>query len=176
MTEPSPATGSGAMSDAELDRVVVAAGGRRPKRPSALGAEQVLYIARRVDVRPPTLPGELRGTWESVHELADKLRQRASVAWNTVLSPATTLLVADALDQYEPAPPSEPLPPRPHSKFHVDMFSQGSTVYRLFKGEIHEISAWAESSIVAGVAFEKLVEQYPNERFLQKRRSWVERE
>lgn len=107
--------------------------------------------------------------------LADIFRQRAGAGWNTPLSPETTYLVADALDAYAPKPP-EPEYKGPGARFHVDMFAQGSTIYRLFdNGEIFEIAAWARSTAVAGAAFDELVRRYPTEQYMQKRRSWVER-
>jgi hypothetical protein len=108
--------------------------------------------------------------------LADIFRQRAAVGWNTTLSPETTLLAADALDAYMPMP-QPPLPTPPEAKFYVDVFARGSAIYALFHdGEIKETVAWAQSTLVAGAAYDRLVEQYPGEKFLQKRRSWVERE
>jgi len=109
--------------------------------------------------------------------LADKFRQRAAAGWTTLLSPDTTMLISQALEEYAPKHP--PLParmPQP-SRFDVDMYSSGSTIYKLTaSGDILEIVAWAQNSLVARVAFDELVGRYPNDRFMQKRRSWVERE
>jgi hypothetical protein len=39
--------------------------------------------------------------------LADIFRQRGAAGWTTLLSPETTLLVAEALDAYAPRPPEQ---------------------------------------------------------------------
>lgn len=109
-----------------------------------------------------------------LQQLASILRQRAGAGWNTPLSPETAMLVADALYAY--APPPAPAHRGPGAHYCVDMFKDGSTVYRLHRdGEIFQIDAWARSTLVAGTAYDELVKRYPNERFMQKRRSWVER-
>ena len=111
-----------------------------------------------------------------LQRLASILRQRAKAGWNTPLSPETTFLVAEALYAYAPKPP-EPEYRGPDWRFRVDMFRKGSTIYRLFSdGEIMEIAAWANSTLVAGATYNKLVEQYPGDRIMQKRGAWVERE
>jgi hypothetical protein len=59
----------------------------------------------------------------------------------------------------------------------IDLYSEGSCVYRLDSdGEIESIAAWARSSLVAAEAFKALSEQYPRDRFSQRRRGFVERE
>lgn len=114
-----------------------------------------------------------------MRQLADILRQRAGVGWNTILSAETAILVAEAMEAYAPAPPAPPPAPRaksPGERFHIDLFSSGSAIYRLDdRGEIFEAKAWARNSLVAGVAFEKLVKDHPNDRYIQKRGSWIER-
>lgn len=113
-------------------------------------------------------------TPDAIAELADILRRRATAEWTTLLSARTSLLVADALDSYKPAAAPQPAP---DNRFHVDLYGAGSTIYRLMRnGEILEIAAWAQSTLVAHAAFDRLNEQYPGDRFMQKRRSWVERE
>ena len=108
--------------------------------------------------------------------LADIFRQRAGVGWNTPLSPETAMLVADALDAYAPKPPA-PEYSGPGRRTSFDAFGKGSSIFRLFRdGEIMEVAAWAQNTLVARAAFDRLIEQYPNDRFMQKRRSWVERE
>lgn len=58
-----------------------------------------------------------------------------------------------------------------------DLYSEGSCVYRLDdSGEIASIEAWARNSLVAAEAFKALSEQYPKDRFSQRRRGFVERE
>lgn len=132
-------------------------------------------------------PGEaMRWEWktgdkkEDMRQFADILRQRARVGYGTRLSAETALLVAEALGAYAPAPPAPP-PPAParahEERFWVDMYAVGSCIYKLdHRGEIFEIAAWARSTLVAHAAYDKLVEQYETDRFLQKRRSWIERE
>lgn len=117
-----------------------------------------------VDINAPNL----------LRQFANIFRQRAKAGWVTPLSPETGFLVAAALDAYAPAPPPIPQPPRDR-RLYVNMFSQGSTVYRMRKGEEVEIEAWARSSLVAGVAFEELVRRNPDEEYMQRRRAWVER-
>ena len=107
--------------------------------------------------------------------LADIFRQRAQAGWTTRLSPETTMLVAEALEAYTPKPPPPPPSRSPDHYFHIDLYASGSTIYRLgHDGEVREIAAWAQSTTVARSAFDKLVEQYPRDRFIQKRKSWVE--
>jgi hypothetical protein len=108
--------------------------------------------------------------------LGDIFRQRAAAGWTTLLSPKTTILVAEALDAYAPKPPEQEYRD-PDARFSVNVFKSGSAIYRLDRdGEIFEVAAWARSTSVARSAFDRLIEQYPNDRFMQKRRSWVERE
>jgi hypothetical protein len=108
--------------------------------------------------------------------LADIFRQRSAAGWNTTLSPETTILVVDALDAYAPKPPA-PDYNGPGRNTSFDAFGKGSAIYRLFRdGEIMEVAAWAQSTLVAKAAFDRLIEQYPGDRFMQKRGSWVERE
>jgi hypothetical protein len=110
-----------------------------------------------------------------IRVLADILRQRASAGWNTPLSPETTMLVAEALDAYAPDSCPADEYKGPDDYLRIDLYASGSTVYRVRSdGEIAEVAAWAKSTIVASAAFRKLVEQYPNDEFLQKRKSWVE--
>lgn len=62
-------------------------------------------------------------------------------------------------------------------RFNFDPYSEGSCVYETdAEGNIRELVAWAKSTLVANVAFEKLCEQNPETSYLQKRRSWVENE
>jgi hypothetical protein len=111
-----------------------------------------------------------------IQRLADIFRQRAEVGWTTPLSAETTFLVANALDAYAPKPPT-PEYSEPNRKTSFDAFGKGSAIYRLFRdGEIMEVAAWAQSTLVAKAAFDRLIEQYPGDRFMQKRGSWVERE
>jgi hypothetical protein len=53
----------------------------------------------------------------------------------------------------------------------------GSAIYSLGRdGEISEVEAWAKSSLVANAAFDVLVRNNPQESYMQKRKSWVERD
>jgi len=114
-------------------------------------------------------------TKQEIYELAIVFQARAEVGWNTLLSPETTLLVAEALHAYIPKPP--PLPRSdPGSRFCIDAFSNGSAIYRMLSGEIFEVAAWAKNSLVAHAAFDRLLQQYPTDKFMQKRASWIERD
>ena len=120
-----------------------------------------------MDPKQTKTPAEIR-------ELADIFRQRAGAGWTTLLSPATTHLVADALDAYVPKPPPAPVK-RPGDQLRVDLYAEGSTIYRLTRqGEIFELVAWARNSLVARVAFDELVRRYPRDHFSQRRRSFEE--
>lgn len=115
------------------------------------------------------------GAKNLIRVLADIFRQRARAGWNTPLSPDTTLLVADALDAYAPVSFPADEYKGPDDYLRIDLYASGSTVYRVRNdAEIAEVAAWAKSTIVASAAFRKLVEQYPKDEFLQKRKSWVE--
>src|SRR5690606_15577706 len=106
--------------------------------------------------------------------LADLFRQRAKAGWTTRLSPETTLLVAEALEAYAPTT-TQPAAQSPDHGLRIDLYASGSTIYRLgHDGEVREVAAWAQSTTVARSAFDKLVEQYPRDRFIQKRKSWME--
>jgi len=60
-------------------------------------------------------------------------------------------------------------------KFRVDLYSEGSTIYRLdAEGKDLEIVAWARSSLVARAAFLHLLKEYASDQFMQRRRSWIE--
>lgn len=94
--------------------------------------------------------------------LADILRRRAAVGWYSRLSPETAMLVADALQAYGPKPDPQPASQSPVWRLSVDMYAQGSMIFRLdAKGELAEVVAWARSSLVAGAAYERLMQQYP---------------
>lgn len=114
-------------------------------------------------------------TEQEIHELAIVFQARAEVGWNTLLSPETTLLVSKALQAYLPKPP--PIETNdPGSRFCIDVFASGSAIYRMLQGEIFGVAAWAKNSLVAHAAFDRLLQQYPTDQFMQKRASWIERE
>jgi hypothetical protein len=145
----------------------------RPPRP-AFDDEMKARIAATI-ARACLVPVD-PGAPNLIQRLADIFRQRAMVGWTTLLSPETTILVAEALDAYAPKPPEQEYRD-PDARFSVNVFKSGSAIYRLDRdGEIFEVAAWAKSTSVARSAFDRLLEQYPNDRFMQKRRSWVERE
>ncbi len=115
-------------------------------------------------------------TPDDIRSLASIIRQRAAAGWNTLLSPSTSLLVAEALETHVPPPPRPPAP-SPSARFLVDVFERGSAIYKLDRqGEILEVVAWAQSTLTANVAFADLVERNPKERYMQKRKTWVENE
>jgi transcription elongation factor Elf1 len=66
-------------------------------------------------------------------------------------------------------------PYEPVNKFAPDLYASGSCVYRLDASDnVIEIAAWAQSSGVAGASLGALKKQYPEHRFQQRRRGWVE--
>jgi hypothetical protein len=127
-------------------------------------------IARSVAARYPEVFRRNRYS-----ELAAAFRRRSAEGKFTRLTPETALLVAAALEAFAPKPEPVQLHQSPDDRLRVDVYSTGSAVYRLRRdGGIAEVVAWARSTLVARTAYEKLVEQYPGESFMQKRRSWVE--
>lgn len=115
-------------------------------------------------------------TPDEIRSFAGTLRKRAVAGRNTLLSPETSILIAQALETYAPTP-SQPVPHSPSARFLIDVFDRGSAIYRLDRqGEISEVVAWAQSTLTANAAFAVLVKQNPTERFAQKRKSWVEQE
>ncbi|MGB3899821.1 MAG: hypothetical protein WA973_14875 [Mesorhizobium sp.] len=102
--------------------------------------------------------------------------QRAAAGWTTPVSAETAALVADALDAYAPPPPAPPTK-SPDSRFSLNAYMSGSAIYSLGRdGEISEVVAWAQNSLAANAAFDVLVRNNPQESYMQKRKSWVERE
>jgi hypothetical protein len=103
--------------------------------------------------------------WIHITELSAAMRERARAGKEVKLSPKTALLVAAFLEDRTLRP----------DRFTVDMYKEGSAIYRLDdKGEIFQIDGWARSSLVGKVTFRALTEAYPDERFSQRRGSWVE--
>lgn len=111
--------------------------------------------------------------WTTLDDLGAQFVERAMRGKSSTLSPATAKLVGEALIRASAPRPA----PRPRDKrFDVDVFSEGSAIYRLLSGEIDETVAWAQNALVAYTAFDALVERYPKDVFSQRRRSWVERD
>ena len=108
--------------------------------------------------------------WNSLDELVNALAQRAVSGRSVVLSPETTLMVVQALTDASRRPGRSRL-------FNVDFWAEGSTIYRLtVDGQDEEVVGWAKNSLVARAALEELKRRYPNARFSQRRRAWVELE
>src|SRR5690606_15518959 len=144
-----------------------------PRQKTAPQADLMAHIAARISSAhlTPIDPGAPN----LLQMLADLFRQRAKAGWTTRLSPETTMLVAEALEAYAPKRPPPPPSRSPDHGLRIDFYASGSTIYRLgHDGEVREVAAWAQSTTVARSAFDKLVEQYPRDRFIQIRKSWVE--
>lgn len=102
--------------------------------------------------------------WISTSELADAIKARAAKGKTVTLSPETAQLVAQVLEGRQITMPAT-----------VDVFSQGSAVYRVNeKGDIAEIVAFARSALAARAAFDYLCNRDPRASFEQRRRAWVE--
>lgn len=113
-------------------------------------------------------PQPVRDRWKSVDQLVEAMQDRIDAGKAIHLSPDTARVVLFLI---------APREFQRDKRFHVDLFSSGSCIYRLdHEGEIAEPVAWAKSSIVANRAFDSLTEQYRHLRFLQKRGAWVENE
>lgn len=108
-----------------------------------------------------------------LEKIALKLLVRAGAGKASTLRPETARQIAQALLNPPEAPPRSPTPlERLHKP---DLYSEGSTVYRLDeRRDILEIVAWARNSLVALAAYEELVRKYPEDRYEQRRRGWVE--
>lgn len=56
----------------------------------------------------------------------------------------------------------------------IDLYADGHCVYRLDRhGEIASIEAWARNALIARAAYDALIEQYPQESFSLRHRSFV---
>lgn len=110
----------------------------------------------------------LRRVWKDIDELLEALARRAIAGRQVTLSPETVALLVNTLrDATAPA--------KPKHKLDVDLYASGSTIYRLTAaGEDEEIVGWARNALVARAALEELMRRYPEARFMQRRRSWVE--
>lgn len=106
--------------------------------------------------------------WKDLDELLDALARRAIAGKPATLTPETAALLVNALrDAAEAA--------RPSGRLSVDLYAEGSTIYRLDQaGEAEEVVGWAKNALVARAALEELKRRYPEARFMQRRRSWVE--
>lgn len=115
----------------------------------------------------------MRKTWDEAAELADAIKARAESGRNVVLSPLTALWLAAQLHNSI----SRHRAPKRKSKTDVDLYSEGSSIYRLTEtGDIEQVDAWARSAMVGRAALVALGRQYPDKRFEQRRRAWVEGE
>lgn len=107
--------------------------------------------------------------WKSATDLAYAMAARARAGKNVLLSPETALAVAEHL--------AGPAIRGPTSKWNIDVYTQGSAIYRLNdKGEPAEVMAFAGNALVARAAFDYLCKHNPEDSFSQVRRAWVEAE
>lgn len=110
----------------------------------------------------------MRRAWKNLDELLAALARRAVAGKPVTLTPETTALLVNAL---RAATSSE----KSRERLAVDLYSEGSTIYRLNQaGESEEVVAWGRNALVARAALEELKRRYPGARFIQCRRSWVE--
>lgn len=108
--------------------------------------------------------------WQSLDQLADMLDARASQLETVTIRADTARILAEISRN------SRPPAAGPERHFNIDLYATGSCIYELDEGDsIMGIVAWARSSIVARAAFDVLKAAQPRNRFVQRRRSWVER-
>jgi hypothetical protein len=106
--------------------------------------------------------------WKSLPAFLAKLKAKAGAGENILLSPQTARVLILLLEERKP---------QRRTPWSVDLYSEGSCIYRLdVKGEILQIEAWARGTIAGRAALASLKEHNPRERFSQRRGSWVEGE
>lgn len=108
--------------------------------------------------------------WQSLDQLADLLDAHAAKRETVTIRSDTARMLAELSRTCRP-PASGP-----ERHFNVDLYSSGSCIYELDKGDnIVAIVAWARSTVIAHAAFDALKAAQPRNRYVQRRRSWVER-